>query len=158
VDIHHALRELRNRVQLGPQVFATNLGLSTRSISKYDPAHTPGARPVERCAIGNFPACALPNLLPLVFRSLASKCTESRRISTAFWYKSAKIVSAHPQQVMIEVCDRYPECNHRSHECGQPAAHGCTPETSDASSSAFLARSFQRSVTASLCNATPLSA
>ena len=99
MDIHHAVRELRNRVELGPQVFATNLGLSTRSISKYEPAHTPGALPLERCAIGNFPACALPNFLPLVFRSLASKSTESRHISAAFSYKSAKIVSAHPRQV-----------------------------------------------------------
>src|SRR5271156_4032965 len=98
MDIHHAARELRNRVELGQQVFATNLGLSTRSISKYEPAQTPGARPLQRCAIGNFPACALPNLLPLVFRSLASKSTKSRRISAAFLYKSTKIVSVHPRQ------------------------------------------------------------
>jgi hypothetical protein len=66
------------------------------NISKYEPAHTPGAQLLERYAIGNFPACALPNLLPLVFRSLASQSTKSRHISAAFSYKSAKIVSAHP--------------------------------------------------------------
>ena len=69
------------------------------NISKYEPAHTPGAQLLERYAIGNFPACALPNLLPLVFRSLASQSTKSRHISAAFSYKSAKIVSAHPRQM-----------------------------------------------------------
>src|SRR5271167_397831 len=56
MDIHQAVKELRNRLELSQQVFATNLGLSIRAISNYEKDRIPGARPLsqlERCAIGN---------------------------------------------------------------------------------------------------------
>ena len=56
MDIHQAVKELRNRLELSQQVFATNLGLSIRAISNYEKDRIPGARPLsqlERCATAN---------------------------------------------------------------------------------------------------------
>ncbi len=71
MDIHQAVKALRDRLELSQQVFATNLGLSIRAISNYEKDRIPGARPLaqlEQCAI----ASKQPDLAQIFADALAN--------------------------------------------------------------------------------------
>ena len=106
MDIHLAVKELRNRLALSQQVFATNLGLSIRAISNYEKDRIPGARPLaqlEQCAIGNKQpdlaqifADALANHLRLGRSGRPPLTPEERYLERAFYRCTFVWSKTHP--------------------------------------------------------------
>jgi transcriptional regulator with XRE-family HTH domain len=110
MDMHQAVKELRNRLELSQQVFATNLGLSIRAISNYEKDRIPGARPLaqlEQCAIASKQpdlaqifADALANHLRLGRSDRPPLTPEERYLERAF-YRCAFEQSKTPEAARV---------------------------------------------------------